>query len=138
MIYRVLLVDDHDGWRHQVRSVLEQTSRWSVAAEASDGPDAIHKAREHRPDLIVLDVGLPSLNGIEVARRILAHDPSAKILFLSEHGSPDIVDAALGTGAHGYVVKTDASRELLRAMCSIVERQRAASPVPGRLVDTGR
>lgn len=98
-----------------------------VVGEAADGLDAVEKAEALRPDLILLDVGLPTLNGIEAARRILALDPDTRILFLSENQSWDVVEAALGVGGPGYVLKSDAGRDLLSAMEAVVEGQRFIS-----------
>jgi hypothetical protein len=91
-----------------------------VIEEAADGLSAVEKARALQPDLILLDVGLPTLNGIEVANRILAEGPGSKILFMSEHRSPDIVETALATGAAGYLVKSDAGVGLLPAMSAVI------------------
>ena len=84
-----------------------------VIGVASDGLEAVQKAEELQPDIIVLDIGLPSLNGIEVARQIRKLSPKSKILFVSQESSAEMVQGALGTGAQGYVVKSDARRELL-------------------------
>ena len=121
MSYRVLVVDDFEPWRRHIESTLEENSRWQIVGEAVDGPDAIEKAANLRPDLILLDVGLPTLNGIEAARRILAHDPNLKILFVSEHQSWEIAEAALCTGARGYICKSDSGRELSPAMDAIID-----------------
>ena len=127
MIDRVLVVDDYEPWRRHIESALQASPRWQVVGEAADGLDAVEKAHALRPDLILLDVGLPSLNGIEAARRILAHDPDRRILFLSENQSWDIVEAALRVGGRGYVLKSDAGSELLSAMEAIVEGQQFVS-----------
>ena len=119
-MYRVLMVDDYEPWRRELCSAIEANGRWRLVAEAADGASAVEQARALRPDLILLDVSLPSLNGIKAAQRILAENPALRILFLSEHRSCEIVDAALATGARGYVVKTDAARELLSAMEAVV------------------
>ena len=120
-IHRVLLVDDYEPWRRHVDSVLQNGSGWQVVGEASDGHEAIQKALTLRPDLILLDVGLPTLNGISAARKILARDPGLKILIVSEHRSWDVAEAALSAGARGYLVKSDAGVELLPAMAAVVE-----------------
>src|SRR5215470_19300819 len=136
MSYRVLVVDDFEPWRRHVRSTLGESSRWRIVGEAVDGADAIEKAAALRPDLILLDVGLPTLNGIEAARRILAHDPNLKILFVSEHQSWEIAEAALCTGARGYICKSDSGRELSPAMDAIVEGRRfVAARFGGRVVE---
>jgi len=128
VIRRVLLVDDHEPWRRQIALMLETGSpRWQVVGQAADGLDAVEKARTLRPDLILLDIGLPALNGIEAAARILTHDPASRILFVSEHSASDIVDAALATGAGGYLVKSKASLELRPAMAAVAEGGRFVS-----------
>jgi len=138
MVYRVLVVDDFEPWRRHVSSTLEQGSRWQIVAEAADGPEAVQKAADLRPDLILLDVGLPTLNGIEAARRILARDPSRKILFVSEHQSWEVAEAALCTGARGYICKSDSGRELSPAMDAIVGGGRfVAERLGGRAVQQG-
>jgi DNA-binding NarL/FixJ family response regulator len=128
LIYRVLVVDDYEPWRRYISSTLQLTgSRFRVVSEASDGPEAVRKAATTRPDLILLDIGLPKLNGIQAARRILAHDPGSRVLFVSEHRAWAVAEVALGTGAHGYVIKSEAARELLPAMEAIVDGRRFIS-----------
>jgi DNA-binding NarL/FixJ family response regulator len=113
---RVLIADDFKDWRRQVLLLFQARPEWQIIAEASDGSEAIQKAEELKPDLIVLDIGLPKLNGIEVARRIRQLSPSSKIVFLSQNNDLDVVRAALGTGALGYVRKAYAQTELLPAV----------------------
>lgn len=98
-----------------------------MIGEVSDGLEAVQKVQELQPDLILLDIGLPTLNGIEAAKRIRHVSPSSKILFVSEHRSPDIAEEALSTGAVGYVVKSDAARELLPAVKAVLEGKRFVS-----------
>jgi len=117
---RVLVVEDHEPFRRFVCSTLENRTEFQVICEASDGLEAVHRAKELHPDLIVLDIGLPSLNGIEVARRIRKLSTESKILFVSQESSADVVREALGTGARGYVVKTDAGSDLLEAVDAIL------------------
>jgi DNA-binding NarL/FixJ family response regulator len=121
LIQRVLVVDDYERWRRHVVDTIQPHPAWQVIGEADDGLEAVQKVRRLRPDLILLDIGLPTLDGIEAARRIIADDPDARILFLSEHRSLDIVGTALATGARGYVVKSDAGRDLLPAMQAAVD-----------------
>jgi DNA-binding NarL/FixJ family response regulator len=92
---RILITDDFKDWRRQAHSLLQSRHAWQVIAEASDGAEAVQKAEELKPDLILLDVGLPKLNGIEAARQIRQRSPSSKIVFLSQNGDLDIVRAAL-------------------------------------------
>jgi DNA-binding NarL/FixJ family response regulator len=133
---RVLVVDDHDAWRRAVLSWLRTYSAWEIVGEAADGVEAIEKAEALEPDLILLDVMLPRLNGIEAARHILARDTPPKVLFMSTHGSWEVAEAALRTGGHGYLVKGDAGRELLRAMEIVAEGGRFVSPrLAGRSVE---
>ena len=119
-LIRILLADDFEDWRRQVRLVLRARPEWQVIAEASDGPEVVQKAQDLKPDLILLDIGLPKINGIEAARRIRQCCPSSKIIFLSQNKDFDIVRAALGTGALGYIRKTDARRELLLALDAVL------------------
>ena len=100
---------------------------FQVIGEASDGSEAVERAEELKPDLIVLDIGLPKLNGIEAARRIRQHSLGSKIIFLSLYHSPHVVQAALSTGALGYVRKTDALRELLLAVETVLQGKQFVS-----------
>jgi DNA-binding NarL/FixJ family response regulator len=124
---RLLLVDDFESWRRFVASTLHQQGEFEILAEVSDGLVAVEKAEELLPDLILLDVGLPMLNGIEAARRILDRVPRSRILFLSENRSADIAREALSTGASGYVLKADAARELLPAIEAVLQGKRFVS-----------
>lgn len=121
---RVLIVDDFLEWRSYVRSALLKQPALEIVGEVSDGLEAVQKAEELRPDLILLDIGIPRLNGIEVSRKILQTNSKSKILFISGDRSPEIVEAALQTGASGYVVKSDAGRELLPAVEAVLQGQR--------------
>ena len=111
-ITRILVVDDYEPWRRFVSTTLQKQPTLQVIGEAVYGLEAVQKAQQLQPDLILLDIGLPTLNGIEAARRIRELSPKSKILFVSENRSWDIVEEALRTGAGGYVVKSDAAGEL--------------------------
>ena len=113
---RILIVDDFKDWRRQVLLLFKTRPEWQVVAEAADGLEAIQKAEELKPDLIVLDIGLPKLNGIEAARRIRQFSASSKIVFLSQVNDRDVVQAALRTGAQGYVHKADVRSDFLPAI----------------------
>jgi DNA-binding NarL/FixJ family response regulator len=135
---RVLVVDDYEPWRRFVCLTLQIRPKLQIISEGSDGLEAVHQAQQLQPDLIVLDLGLPALNGIEAARRIRELAPNAKILFLSESSSLDIAEEALRTGAEGYVVKTDAANDLLLAVEAVLQGKRfvSASLVGHGLIDT--
>jgi DNA-binding NarL/FixJ family response regulator len=118
---RVLVVDDFEPFRRFVRSSLEKRRDLQVIGEASDGLEAVRKVEELKPDLIVLDIGLPTLNGIEVARRIRKLCPECKILFMSQVSSADVAQEAFSLGAMGYVVKAYAGRELSAAVEAVCQ-----------------
>jgi len=117
---RVLMVDDFQAWRQFVYSALQKNPELQVVGEASDGLEAVHKVKELHPDLIVLDLGLPTLNGIEAARQIRKLSPGSKILFLTQESSADVVQAALNSGAQGYVLKARAVTDLLPAVEAVL------------------
>jgi CheY-like chemotaxis protein len=113
---RVLVVEDFEPFRRFVCSTVGDSSELQVICEVSDGLEAVQKAKELQPDLILLDIGLPNLNGIAAARQIRKLSPQSKILFVSQESSPDVIEEALSFGAMGYVIKAHAGRELLLAM----------------------
>ena len=117
---RVLVVDDYEPFRRFVCSMLGETPELDIVGEASDGLEAIWKAEQMRPDLILLDVGLPTLNGIEAARHIRRLVPDSKIVFVSQESSADVVQEAFRLEAKGYVVKTDAGSDLLIAVSAVL------------------
>jgi DNA-binding NarL/FixJ family response regulator len=120
-IVRILLVDDFEPFRTFVRALLEPRPEWLVVGEASDGFEAVQMAGELQPDLILLDIGLPSLSGIEAARQIRLLSPESKILFVSQHSLSDMVKEAFNLGAAGYVVKAHAGSELFAAVEAVLE-----------------
>ena len=117
----VLVVDDSEPFRRFVCSTLGKREDLRIVGEATDGLEAVCRAEDLQPDLIVLDISLPKLNGIEAARRIRQLSPSSKILFLSQNPDLDVVQAALDTGALGYAHKTNALRELLPAVEAVLQ-----------------
>jgi CheY-like chemotaxis protein len=124
---RVVVVDDSEPWRRFFSTTLRKQPDLRVISDASDGLEAVQQAQHLQPDLILLDIGLPALNGIEAARRIRKISPASKILFVSQNRSVDIAEEALGTGAGGYVVKSDAASELLPAVKAVLEGERFVS-----------
>jgi two-component system NarL family response regulator len=136
---RVLVVDDFDPWRQQVCSMLQMRAELRVVAEVGDGLEAVQKAEELKPGLILLDIGLPNQTGLEAANRIrqVAHD--AAIIFLTQNSDKDVIQAALSTGAQGYVLKTDAGSELFTAIGAVLAGDDfVSSGCEARLVKTDR
>ncbi len=120
-IVRVLVVEDYEPFRRFVCSTVRKRPALQIVGESSDGLEAVHKAQELQPDLIVIDIGLPTLNGIEAARRIRRLSPQSKILFLTQESAADVVQEAFDLGALGYVVKAHAGSELLAAVEAVLE-----------------
>lgn len=118
---RVLLVDDYEPWRVFVASMLQNQTELGIVGEATDGLEAVQIAQQAQPDLILLDIGLPKLNGLEAAQRIRKASPQSKIVIVSENRSRDIAEAAFRNGAGGYVVKSSAARELLPAIAAVLQ-----------------
>ena len=128
MCKSILVVDDHESWQRLISATLRKDTRWQVVETASDGVEAIRKAETLQPNLILMDVELPRLDGVEAARRILATNRNVPILFVSAHRSSDIVEAAMGAGARGYVVKAEAGYDLQRAIDLTLQGSRFISP----------
>jgi DNA-binding NarL/FixJ family response regulator len=124
---RVLVIDDYEPWRRFTFSTLEKEPEVLVIGEVADGLEAVKQIQELQPELILLDISLPTLNGIEVARRIREVSPTSKILFVSENRSLDIAEEALSTGAGGYIVKSDAASELVPAVKAVLAGKRFIS-----------
>ena len=124
---RVLVVDDYDLFRRFVCSTLGKREDLQVVGEATDGLEAVRSAEKLQPDMILLDIGLPNQNGLEAAKRIRQVAPGAKIIFLTSSSDRDLVQAALSAGAHAYVLKTDAARELLTAVQRVLGGERFVS-----------
>ena len=122
---RILIVEDHDDLRALLRSLLENETQCVVIGEASDGLQAVERAQELQPDLILLDLSLPKLNGMEAGRRIRKISPRSKILFLSQEPDFEIVQSALRLGA-GYLLKSDA-KELPAAVHAVLEGRKFVS-----------
>jgi len=137
---RVLVVEDYEPFRRFIRSTLGKRTELQVICEVSDGLEAVQKAEELQPDLILLDVGLPTLNGMAAARLIRELCLESKILFVSQESSTDVAQEALRLGALGYVVKAQAGIELLAAVEAVCQGRRFVSPglvgrAPAELAD---
>ncbi len=124
---RILIVEDVEDWRRSVCSLLRRGPGLRVVAEVTDGSKAVQETIELKPDLILLDIALPNLNGIEAARRICQISPGTKILFVSQNNDADVVQAALSSGGRGYVLKADAGNELLTAIEAVLRGKRFVS-----------
>jgi DNA-binding NarL/FixJ family response regulator len=132
-------VDDYEPWRRFERLTLLAQQDLQIIGEAADGDEAIQKVVELQPEVILLDISLPGLNGIEAARQIAKVAPNSKILFVTETRSIEMAEEALSTGAAGFVIKSDAARELLPAIKTVLEGRRfvSASLAGHFLVATG-
>jgi DNA-binding NarL/FixJ family response regulator len=114
--FRILIADDHEVARRGIRALLENHPGWEVSAEAKDGREAVERASQLKPDLVLLDIGMPNLNGIDAARQILTACPTIHILILTMHYSPQVVQEVLAVGARGFILKSDAGRDLITAV----------------------
>lgn len=120
---RILIADDHELARNGIRSVLESHPGWEVCGEAKDGRESVELAAATKPDVVLLDIGMPNLNGLEAARQILAVAPDTAILILTMHDSDSVIREVLRAGARGFLLKTDAGRDLVAAV-EALQRQR--------------
>jgi DNA-binding NarL/FixJ family response regulator len=119
-ITRILVVEDFEPYRAFVTSLLREKPDMQVICEATDGLDAVARAEQFTPDLILMDIGLPKRNGIEAARQILEFTPNAKIIFLTQETAAEVVQEALQLGACGYVLKSRAGNDLLEAIDAVL------------------
>ena len=113
---RVLIADDHEVVRQGILSLVKMLNQFEVCGEAMDGRDAVQKAKELRPDIVIIDIGMPQLNGLDATRQIMRERPSTKVLVLTMHDSEQVVREVLEAGARGYLLKSDAGRDLVSAL----------------------
>ena len=116
---RILIVDDHPVMRRGVRTILEARPQWTVCGEAATGREAVDQAKRLKPDVVVMDLTLPELSGLDATRQILRDAPTTEVLVLTMHDSEDVVQEVLQAGARGYVLKSDADRSLVDAVESL-------------------
>jgi DNA-binding NarL/FixJ family response regulator len=114
--YRILIADDHEIVRRGLKSIISGQSEWDVVGEALTGREAVELTRLRRPDLVIMDIGMPELNGLEATRQILKEFPATEVLILTMHESEQLIREVLDTGARGYVLKSDAGRDLVAAV----------------------
>jgi DNA-binding NarL/FixJ family response regulator len=122
-VFRILVADDHEVARKGIRSLLEEHAGWEVCGEARDGREAVTLAAKLKPDLLLLDIGMPNLNGLDATRQILAVTPEARILILTVHDSEQMVREVLAAGARGFLLKSDAGRDLVAAVEALQQRR---------------
>jgi DNA-binding NarL/FixJ family response regulator len=120
---RILIADDHEVARQGIRALLEGHPGWEVCAEAKDGREAVELATNSKPDIVLLDIGMPNLNGLDAARQILAMSPTIRILILTMHDAEQVVREVLAAGARGFVLKSDAARDLVAAVDALQHRR---------------
>ncbi|MFZ0285756.1 MAG: response regulator transcription factor, partial [Terriglobales bacterium] len=114
--FRILIADDHEIVRQGIKALLEQHSGWEVSGEARDGREAVERSKALKPDLVILDIGMPTLNGLDAARQILANCQLTRILVLTMHDSEQVVRNVLAVGARGFLLKSDAGLDLVSAV----------------------
>jgi DNA-binding NarL/FixJ family response regulator len=131
---RVLLGDDHTVLRHGLRKILEERRDWRVVAEAGNGRDAVRETLEFNPDVAVLDIGMPLLNGIEATRQITRRAPSVRVLILSMHSDQPYVTQSIQAGARGYLLKEAAGAELIEAIAALAAGKSYFSPAVAQVV----
>jgi DNA-binding NarL/FixJ family response regulator len=123
MAVRILIADDHSVVRHGLKTILGEREGWEVIAEAADGVEAVEMADRLNPDVVVLDLSMPRLHGLEACRQIREKTPSCEILIVTQHDSPQMLQQALLSGAKGYVVKANAARDLLAAVDAVSQHR---------------
>jgi DNA-binding NarL/FixJ family response regulator len=131
---RILLADDHTVVRQGLRKLLEERPEWEVIAEAGDGREAVRLAEQHKPDVAILDVAMPLLNGIEATRQITKRVPSTRVLVLSMHADEAYVTQILQAGATGYLLKDSADVDLLKAVGEAAQGRSFFSPAIARVM----
>jgi len=131
---RILLADDHTLVRQGLRKILEERAEWEVAAEASDGREALRQAIAVQPDLAILDIGMPLMNGIEATRQIVRQAPNVRVLILSMHANEAYIIQALKAGAKGYLLKDSADTELIRSVAAVAAGKSFFSPAVAKVM----
>lgn len=134
---RILIADDHEIARQGIRALLEDHPGWEVCAEARDGREAVAFASSLNPDVFLFDIGMPNLNGLDAARQILSTNPEARILILTVHDSEQVVREVLATGARGFLLKSDAGRDLVAAVEALQNHRTFFTPKVAQMMLDG-
>ncbi len=134
---RILIADDHEIARQGIRALLEDHPGWEVCAEAKDGREAVALTASVNPDVLLLDIGMPNLNGLDATRQILASQPDACILILTVHDSDQVVREVLATGARGFLLKSDAGRDLVAAVEALQNQRTFFTPKVAQMMLDG-
>jgi two-component system, NarL family, response regulator NreC len=133
-VIRILVADDHTLFRQGVRRVLQEQPGWEVVAEASDGAEAVRHAIEHEPNVAILDISMPRLNGVDATRQIVRRLPDVRVLIVSMHSDEVFVSQALQAGAHGFLLKDAADSDLVRAVADLSNGKSFFSPAVSKVV----
>ena len=137
MKLRILIADDHELVRRGLFSLLQAHEGWEICGEASDGREAVEKAKLLNPDFVILDIGMPNLNGLAATRQLVQHDPSFKIIVLTITDSDQVIREALNAGARGFLLKSDAARDLVSAIEALQRGQMFFTPRVNEMVLAG-
>src|SRR6202790_5652860 len=137
MKLRILLADDHEIIRRGLCSLLQKHEGWEVCGEASDGREAVEMAKKLKPDVVIVDIGMPHLNGLDTIRQLLQHDPAFKVIVLTITDSDQVIREALNAGALGFVLKSDAARDLVSAVEALQSNRMFFTPGVNDLVRGG-
>src|ERR1700686_2657332 len=137
MKLRILIADDHEVVRRGLCMLLQTHEGWEVCGEAKDGREAVEKAKQVRPDVVILDVGMPNLNGLDTTRQLLQHDPHFKVIVLTITDSDQVIREALDAGARGFVLKSDAARDLVSAVEALQRNRMFFTPRVNDMVLAG-
>jgi len=130
----LLIADDHEVVRRGIRALIQEQPGWRIAAEANDGRDAVNKANEFQPDVAILDITMPSLNGLDAAKQIAELSPRTKVLILTIHESDQLSRKALDVGVRGYILKSDAAFDLITAVSSLLSNKTFFTPKVAQMV----
>src|SRR6202167_2080009 len=137
MTLRILLADDHEIVRRGLCALLQKHEGWEVCGEASDGREAVEMAKQLKPDVVIVDVGMPHLNGLDTTRQLLQHDPNFKVIVLTITDAEQIIREALDAGARGFVLKSDAARDLVSAVEALQRNRMFFTPRVNEMVLAG-